>query len=461
MSLNVAANVARQSLLVSQNQIALSGRNVAAASDPTRSRAIGLATTTADGGVHLSGIRRAEDLALFTRMIKATSAAAEQDAMLAHLKVLADTVGDPQDGVSPAALVGDLQAALAEYANAPDDPLFGQTAIETARDLADALNRAANELNLLRESADREMGSAVEELNRLLGEFDKANTAIVKATSTGDDATMWQDRRDAIVAEMSEYIGITTMQRENGDVALFTDSGITLFDKVARDVSFTRTPVYTVDTIGGTVFVDGLAVTGDDATMPLRSGSIAGHAQIRDNLAPTYRLQLDEIARTLTEIFEDGTGSLFINAGGPDYAGTIAVAPDVDPSQGGAVENLRDGTGNPSGYAAFAERLLQLGEDLTAIQTFDTDAQITASGTLQNFATASVGWLEELRSNVSAQSTTERAILARTSDALSRATGINMDDEYAMQLEIERNYAASSRLIMIIDEMFDTLLRVA
>ncbi|WP_420392717.1 flagellar hook-associated protein FlgK [Acuticoccus sp.] len=461
MSLDVAANVARQALIASQQQIALSGRNIAAAGDPTRSRAIATLVTTLDGGVHVASVRRAEDSALYTRMIAATSATAGADVVLAHLAVLADTVGDPEDGVSPAARIGNLQAALADYANAPDDPLFGQTVVERARDLSDALNRAASELNLLRERADREMADGVAEVNRLLGDFDEANQAVRKRVAAGEDPTLWQDRRDAIVAEMSIHLGVSTLQRDGGDVALFTDGGITLFDQTAREVSFSRTSVYTADTMGGTVLVDGMPVTGADAPMPSRSGAIVGHARVRDDIAPTYRRQLDEIARVLVDTFEDGTGSLFTSGGAPDHAGTIKVAAGVDPAQGGSVENLRDGSGNTNGYAAYPDRLLQLGRDLDAIVSWDIEAELSGASTLRDFASGSVGWLEKVRASASDVAAKERAILSGASDALSRASGVNMDDEYAQQLAIERSFAASARLLSIIDEMFDSLLRIA
>ncbi|MEM8852383.1 MAG: flagellar hook-associated protein FlgK [Pseudomonadota bacterium] len=461
MSLDVAANIARQSLIATQSQIALSGRNVAAASDPDRSRAYAVTATTVDGGVAITQIRRAEDAALYATMIRATASAAERDAVLIGLQELAVTVGDPQDGVSPAARIGDLRAAIADYANAPDDPLFGKAAVERAHDLADGLNRAANDVNLLRERADQAMAEGVGEVNRLLAEFDAANTAVTRATALGNDATMDLDRRDGIVSELSQYLGVTTLTRENNDMALFTDGGITLFDKEARSVTMQRTTVFTAATVGGTVFVDGLPITGDDAPMPSEGGSIVGWASVRDTHAVTYRLQLDEIARTLTEVYDDGVGSLFVNAGPPDYAGTLAVNPSVDPAQGGTVENLRDGTGNPSGFAAYSDRLLQLDDDLGAIAAFDPNAELGANTTVQSFASGSVGWLEGLRSTVTGQATTERAILARASDALSRATGVNMDDEFAQQLEIERNFAASSRLLGIIDDMYESLLRIA
>jgi len=222
-----------------------------------------------------------------------------------------------------------------------------------------------------------------------------------------------------------------------------------------------RTPVFEVDTIGGVVTVDGLAITGADAPMPSEGGSIVGHARVRDETAPTFRLQLDEIARAATELYEDGPGSLFLTSGAPDHAGTIRVNPAVDPYQGGNVALLRDGTGNPSGFAAFSDRLLRLGEDFRDVVAFDPAAGIGGPQTLEDFATGSIGWLEGMRATVTDQADTERAILASTAEALSQATGVNLDEEYARQLEIERNFAASGRLIGIIDDMFETLLRIA
>ena len=460
MNLDVAGNVARQALIATQQQIALSGRNVAAAGDENRTRAIATTTTTVDGGVRVSGVRRAEDAALLTRMVNATAASAERDAVLGHLTVMADTVGDPQNGKSPAALIGDLRNAVAEYANAPDDPLFGRQAVERARDLANALNRGATELNRLRERADKAMGESVGEVNRLLGNFKDANDRVVGATLAGEDATQAKDRRDAIVRELAGHLGVSTLTRANDDMALFTDGGITLFDKTARAVEMTQTPVFTTSTIGGVVTVDGLAITGASAPMPSQTGSIVGHATVRDTIAPTYQAQLDEMARAVTDLYAGGPGSLFVTSGPPDYAGTIAVNPAVDPSAGGSVDEFRDGTGNAGGFAAYADRLLGLGDDFDQVRTFDPATEIGGSRTLSDFATSSVGWLESRRATATDEAETERAIRTSTAEALSAATGVNLDDEYARQLEIERSFAASSRLIGVIDDMFQTLLRI-
>lgn len=459
MSLTVAGNVARQSLIAAQAEIALSGRNIAAASDPTRSRAVIARETTIDGGVRVASIHRAEDHALYTRMVQATSRTAERDAVLSHLTVLSDSVGDPADGRSPAAMIGALSNAVSDYANSPDDPLFGREVVVRANDLAQSFNKSASDLLLMQQGADNAIAESVATVNALLADFETVNKKVVQATVLGNDATADLDRRDAIIAQLSEHLGVSILRRTDNDYALYTDAGVTLFDKTARNVTFERTAVYTLGTTGSNVLVDGLAITGPDAPMPSTSGAIVGHARVRDELVPTYRLQMDEMARVLTDVFADGTGSVFTSTT-PDYAGTIAVAAAIDPAQGGSVENIRDGTGNPMGYAAYADRLLQLTEDLEAVVAFDPNAQLTGQQNLSDFAAGSVSWLEGLRSTADAEADTERNVLMRASDALSRATGVNMDDEYAQQLMIERHYAASSRLLGIIDEMFAELLRM-
>ena len=75
-------------------------------------------------------------------------------------------------------------------------------------------------------------------INRLLAQFDTVNTSIVKGTNTGDDVTDYLDLRDGIISKLSQEIGITVSIRPNSDTAIYTDSGVMLYDKSARTVSF-------------------------------------------------------------------------------------------------------------------------------------------------------------------------------------------------------------------------------
>ncbi|OYZ62961.1 MAG: flagellar hook-associated protein FlgK, partial [Rhizobiales bacterium 24-66-13] len=288
------------------------------------------------------------------------------------------------------------------------------------------------------------------------------------------------DKRDAILSQIAEKMGVTTVTRAHNDIVVYTDSGATLFETTARAVSFKSTPVFDAATTGNSVFVDGVSVSGPSAAMPLQSGEIAGLARVRDSLTVTYQNQLDEMARGLVATFaeSDQTGGgaptlpgLFTSGSGtvpgtltPGLAGTIAVNSAFDPTLGGSPALLRDGGANGAAYvanttsaAAYGVRLQATVTTLEAARSFDPAGQLSSGTDLATFAAASVSWLEAQRQSASAASDSARAVLSQASNALSTITGINLDQEYAAQLELERSYQASSKLIGVIGQLYDSL----
>jgi flagellar hook-associated protein 1 FlgK len=113
------------------------------------------------------------------------------------------------------------------------------------------------------------------------------------------------DTRDSLIAQLSEEIGVTIVPRAGNDIALYTDSGVPLFDRTARPVKFDQTNVYAPGTVGKAVSIDGIQVTGAGALMPLNSGNLVGLVAVRDDVAVTYQRQLDELARGLVEAFAE------------------------------------------------------------------------------------------------------------------------------------------------------------
>jgi flagellar hook-associated protein 1 FlgK len=339
----------------------------------------------------------------------------------------------------------------------------------------------------VRATADADMATSVATINKLLAQFEKVNTAIVKGTITGDDVTDYLDQRDGLVSQLSQELGVTMTIRANGDAALYADSGVVLFDKIARKVSFAPTNNYTAGTTGNAVYIDGVPVTGANSVMPLKSGKLAGLAELRDNATVTYQSQLDEIARGLIDAFKetdqsgvplpgpDVTG-LFTYPGAPaipasatvavGLAGLITVAASVDPAAGGDPNLLRDGaiSGNPAydyntgGYPGFSDRLQQLIGNMDLSQPFDPVTQGKPNAGLIDFATSSVSWIENLRKTTDDNVQYQNTLLDRSTAALSNVNGINMDDELALMLQVERTFAASSKLITTVDEMFNSLL---
>jgi flagellar hook-associated protein 1 len=486
MNLTAALESARSSLMTSGIQSSVISRNIAGATATGYSRKLTVLDNHPGAGVYVAAIQRAASSGLYTNVLTATSSSTKQSAIYDGLqKIAASTVDDPELDQSPTAQLNALKKALQQYANAPDNTTLAQAAVASAKDMATALNQATQTVQSVREGADADMNTSVQNINQLLSQFQSVNTAIVKGTISGDDVTDYLDQRDSIVSKLSQELGVTMSIRPNGDAALYADSGVVLFDKTARTVSFSPTNAYTAGTTGNAVYIDGVPVTGANSVMPLKSGKLAGLAELRDNATVTYQSQLDEVARGLVDAFKevDQSGAalpdvpgLFTYPGAPampasatvsvGLAGLISVAASVDPVQGGNPNLLRDGAisgnaayqYNTAGNAGYSTRLQQLIGNMDASQPFDATTQGKPNGSLIDFASSSASWIESQRTAANDNVTYQNTLLDRSTAALSNVNGVNMDDEMSLMLQVERTYSASSKIISTVDEMLQSLL---
>jgi flagellar hook-associated protein 1 FlgK len=66
--------------------------------------------------------------------------------------------------------------------------------------------------------------------------------------------------------------------------------------------------------------------------------------------------------------------------------------------------------------------------------------------------------MESIRQDATNASDYSATLVDQASDALSNATGVNIDDEMSLLLQLEKSYQASSKLLGVIDEMLAGLL---
>jgi flagellar hook-associated protein 1 FlgK len=485
MSLSASLNTAISSLATTADQTQILSRNVARAGDSTASRKNAEVITIPGYGVRLASVTRVVNVALFNNVLDSTSTSAGQRAIADALDQLSQTINDTELDASPAAMLQKLNDALQRYSAAPDSLAAGQAAVAAARDVVSTLHSATDTVQTVRAQADTDINASVKNLNSLLSKFEAVNTEIVKGSRTGADVTDLLDQRDQMLRQISEEIGIKTITRGNNDMAIYTDSGVTLFDVSARAISFQPTVSFGATTTGNAVYADGVPITGSSATMSVGAGRITGLVKVRDDLAVTYQNQLDEVARGLISAFAESDQSatptlpdragLFTWSGGPGLPASATLSPglaasitlnaSVDPDQGGDATRLRDGgiagaayTYNATGEAGYTGRLSQLLDNINGTQTFAVGTGLSTSTTLKSLASASAGWVEQARSTATSEAEYRETTLQRASDSLNKVTGVNLDEEMTLMLELERTYQASSKLITTIDQMLQTLM---
>ncbi|MEQ1671610.1 MAG: flagellar basal body rod C-terminal domain-containing protein, partial [Hyphomicrobium sp.] len=286
----------------------------------------------------------------------------------------------------------------------------------------------------------------------------------------------------------SAEVGINTLSRSDGDIAIFTDSGITLFDKSPRTVSFQETPLLANGATGSAVFADGVPIAGAQHSLSIQTGRIAGLMAVRDDVVPVYQKQLDETARGLIAAFAEtdqsavpvlpAAAGLFTYPGGPSVpaagtvvpglAMTIQVNKNVVQSSGGNPLLIRDGgisaPGNPaytynaSGSTSFTDRIEELADAMTATQSFDASTQLTTNASVGKLAGDSIAWLADIRKSTQSESDYRSVVKDRALSSLTKTSGVSLDEEMANMLELERTFQATARLISAVDTMLESLM---
>jgi flagellar hook-associated protein 1 len=484
--LTSALSNALSGLLITSGQSAIVSRNVTRANDENYVRKQATLLTNSDGSVRLSSIARNSEKKLLDSLLLSTGIASGQQILLDSLTQLGTTVGDVELDGSIGWGIGQLQEALKNYESNPSSSLFAGQAVESARSVAASLNEATKIVQDIRSNADGEMVKSVASINELLGRYQKLDATISGGNSTSEESVSAMDERDAILKSLAAQIGIRTVARSDGSTAIFTESGVTLFDRTPRQVTFAASATLTAGVAGQSVFADGVQILGSSSPMPSINGKLAALAQVRDSVATGYQGQLDEIARGLIGLFAEtdqgvpatqppATG-LFAYSGAPalpapatisdGLAGEIKINPLYDSKLGGNPSLLRDGGANGVTYVYNITNLLGFQSRLSAlVSAFDQPvafgaAQLPATATIKGFATASAGWLEGNRSQASDRSATAQTTETRTRDALMRATGVNLDEEMATLLNLEKSYQASAKVLATVDQMFGDLVQI-
>src|SRR5271166_2293817 len=495
MSLSAAFNIISSSFAANAAQTAVVSNNIANVNTPGYSREIANVVTSPFGGADVASVTRIANTALAEQATTSTAQAAAQQAIANGLTALAATVSDSssasanQNGASPSAMLTNLQSALTTYQDAPTSSSAADAAVTAAKTLAASLNSGAAAVDQVREQADQDMASSVVAINSLLNQFTAANSAVVTGLASGANVTGAEDKRDLLVTQLAQQIGVTTTTAANGSMSIYADSGVTLFQELPRTVAFAATPTLVDGVSGSPVTVDGVPITGPNSPMPIQSGALAGYAALRHTLAPEYEAQLDQIAGglinafaesdqsnpptlpSLPGLFTTGASALPSTATATGLAAAITVNPTVDSSQGGNPSLLRDGgvsgSGNPAyvynttGAASFTGRLQELAGAIGAAQNFDPSAGLGASASLADYANASVGWLQGENQNATNASSYQSALAAQSAAALSNATGVNLDAEMTNMLNLENSYASSAKLLTTVNSMFSALLNAA
>ncbi|MQQ08168.1 flagellar hook-associated protein FlgK [Epibacterium sp. SM1979] len=482
MTLSSAINAAMSGIYASSRNSNVVADNLANALTPGHSRRVLSVTSAGAGvpGVRVGDVQLVKDPAILAsrRVSEADFEAAEQRA--SFFSRVSNAVGTVDDEFSLASLQSNFSSALVEAISRPDSgPRLNELAVSAAA-LAEGLNSASDVVRAQRVAAENSIDAQVDSLNQGLKDVERLNAKIVLARASGQDPVGLLDQRDQVIDEINKIVPVKVVERDNNQVALFSEGGEILLEGTASQFSFEAKrdilPYMTVDNglLSG-LEIDGRPIS-TDPNGRLRGGTLAAAFQIRDDYAIEAQQDLDSMARDLIERFQDpavdptlsatdagiftDNGSAFDPTNEEGLAGRISLNERVALDGDAETWRFRDGLNAVTqGDAGDATLLRSYTDALEASRTITTTTLGTVEVTAATLAADIISRFAQDNETSTNRVAFTVASFIETSE-MEQAQGVDTDVELQNLLIIEQAYQANARVITVVNELMDTLLRI-
>lgn len=523
MALDGAIGISTSGLRAISAQLRTVSNNVANAEVPGYTRKV-LPTraVTADGrgiGVGIEQVVRVTDAALQRAVWarEASFAAAETRASI--LAPIESLHGRPEDGTSLAGLLGRVQESFVSLAADPTSASLHVEVVSRAETLAARINEMADAVTSARNRTQDLLAAGVSEVNRLLGEAGVLSREIMRLRNEIQGTAELEDRRDAIIGELSAMIDIRVVLKENGEMLAYTRGGLSI---PLRGDAFSTTgaelgPGAFYDPAGGAVpgvfLIDpSRPAEPFDVTRGQFGGRLGALLTLRDETLPRFTAELDEFAHKLARRFEqqglrlftDATGNVPLDGTVPPQAPYVGFSSEIRVSS--IVQQnprlVRDGTheipagfpgfpatrevqppygdpftpnpaGGPEGFKILIERVLEytfgsnIGLNRPHAPSFlahglgptgRLSSPIPASATLMAYATSLVSTQTAEHAAAKASAEGERSTRDLLRNRYADSVGVNLDTEMALLVQLQNAYQANARVLTTVQAVWDALL---
>jgi len=485
MTISSALGNANSGLTVASKRANVISNNVANALTPGFSRreiSVGENVIAGKGaGVTVNGIARAANQALTNERRTAEGVSNRDQEIASTLAKFNTALGEPDDPFSLFGQYQNLESSLRSLAVTPESiPLQAQV-LDAAKSLATGFNQLSTQAQTIRGEADSSIARSVEVLNANLAQIEKLNNQISRGSTTGRDITGLEDQRKLLIDEVSGFIPVREIARDNGKIDLMTKEGVFLLAGKARQIDFTRaSTVSAASTLSGGqlsgISVEGIDITpGTTASFAIAQGGIAGLFQVRDQVAPDFQNKLDALASDVIQRFENADPTLTVGAPGLftdngaaldptaqlGLAGRITINAGVDPDQGGDLWRLRDGIGAAAeGATGNADLIFMLLDGLSALQPPPPGSGLGSQGTAIDAIANITSIIGAARVSAESRLASSSASTLALRDVETQTTAVDTDLELQKLLVVEQAFAANARVIQTASQMLDRLMEL-
>ncbi len=454
--LSASLNIAVQSMLAQQGAIETTTNNIANANTPGYSRevpnleespTVQLGTLTFGTGVELGSVSSLRDSVLDVRVNQETQQQGQLNAFLESGQQIQQLFNETA-GTGLQTPLTNFFNGFSQLAADPSDLTTRQNVITSAQDLATAFNQTSNNLTTLRSNADLSVQQSVSQINSLTTQIAQVNQQVVAAIQTGENAGPFEDQRQQLISQLSNYIDVSEVNSGSGGLTLTTSAGSPL---VVGNQSFALSTQ-----ANGTGFQD-VYDNGSDITSQISSGALAGEIQIRDQEIPSVQNSLDNLAYNLsTAVNTQSTKGYDLNgnAGGNLFTPLSQVA--------GAASSLSVAISDPTLIAASGTAGPTNSGDntnanaLLALQNNDIVDGQTPLGYYSDL-------VFKIGNDVSTAQSTQQAgsqTLLQLQNLQGGVSGVDINEEAANLVRFQTAYQASAQVAAVINTLLQSTINM-
>ena len=322
MGLSQALASAMSGLRANQIALGLVSGNVANAETPgyikKTSNQIAVSSGEFGSSVRVAGINRELDVYLQRQLRTEIAGAAYSGLRADMLDQLQSVYGTPGSAGTLESAFNALTTSVQALSTSSDSQSARIAVVNAAQSLVQQLNSMTRGIQTLRSNAEQGLNGAVNIANNAMKQIADINVQLLRGGQTDGAAAELLDQRDRYVEQLSELMDVRVVANEDGQINVFTNSGVQLVGSEASLLVFNAQGTVTANTLWsadptkstlGSITVNFPHGGSMDlfATNTFRSGKIAAYVELRDKTLVQAQAQLDQFAAALSSALSDNT----------------------------------------------------------------------------------------------------------------------------------------------------------
>ena len=406
----------------------------------------GVEISTGGGVEAVSVTRSRSDLydKIYRNVSQDYNAYSKMEDMISQIELLFNEPSD--DGLS--GIINDFFNAWQELSNDPTSMAARNSLKSIAEELTDRMHGIYDQLLTMQLDVDDEISAIPGRINEITSEIADLNASIRVASIKGDSGNDLRDKRDLLVDELSEYVDVRVVEKDNGAYTVLIGNSVVVEQDSSTELTVSS-ELTSDSNIKKTVIV---AANGTE--FEPTSGTLGALIDIRDGVIPEIIGELNTIAESLVTYvnFEhrDGyglNGDTEMNFFDPTktMAFNITLSSDIDD-----ISNIA-----ASGDGAVGDNSNAL--DIVALNNLKI---VNQSFSLNEYYNSLISDIGLLGSEAQSGRENQELLLSQIDNARESVKGVNIDEELVNLIQAQQIYQSASRVIVTLDEMLDVVVNL-